>query len=205
MCLHYTLIIHNTDSLSIKFFADILNLMKYISIVLCGPVASGTSTAAKALAAKLNLEYHSVGEFFRDYMKKHNIPLPAKEKVPDDVEREVDGKLTQLLAAKKAVIIDGLYQAYFARHMPHVLKVLLTADENVRIKRALERTHTHKETAGDVKKRDLAHDAKFRKLYANENFLDPKFFDLIIDTTNTQQEKVSEKISEKFLSSRSTG
>jgi len=195
--MHYTLIIHNTDSLSIKFLAGILNLMKYLSIVLCGPVASGTTTAAKALAEKINLEYHSAGDFFRDYMKKHNIPLPNKEQIPDDIERELDDKLTNLLESKKPVVIDGLYQAYFAKNMPHVLKVLLTADEDVRIKRAIARTHTHKETAQDVKKRDAAHDLKFRKLYADENFLDPKFFDLVIDTTDTQQEEVVSQILKK--------
>lgn len=173
--------------------------MQYSSIVLSGPVAAGTTTAAKTLAKKLNLEYHSAGDFFRKYMKEHNIPLPNKEEIPDEVEQELDEKLTSLLESKKPVIIDGLYQAFFARHMPHVLKVLLTADEAVRIERAISRTHTHKETAEDVKRRDAAHDLKFRKLYADENFLDPKFFDLVIDNTNLEAEEVVEKISEKFL------
>ncbi|MBI2012708.1 cytidylate kinase family protein [Candidatus Curtissbacteria bacterium] len=95
-------------------------------------------------------------------------------------------------------MIDSLYTGYFTRDMPHVLKVLLTCDEKVRIKRALERTHTHKETAEDVRKRDEAHDAKFRKLYADENFLDPNFFDLVIDTTDTKVDEVAQKIIDKF-------
>ena len=172
--------------------------MKYLSIALSGPVAAGTTTAAKTLSQKLNLEYHSAGEFFRKYMKDHNIPLPNKEEIPNDVERELDDKLTNLLKSKKPVVIDGLYQAYFARNMPHVLKVLLTADEDVRIQRAIERTHTHKETAADVKRRDRAHDVKFRKLYADENFLDPKFFDLIIETGNIRQEETVAQILKKF-------
>ena len=131
-------------------------------------------------------------------MQKHNIPLPEKEKVPDEVERKVDSELSDLIASKKPIIIDGLYIAYFARNMPHVLKVLLTCDQKVRINRALTRTHTHVETAKDVRRRDRAHDAKFRKLYADENFLDPKFFDLVIDTTDTKPEEVVEKILDKF-------
>jgi len=131
-------------------------------------------------------------------MQKHNIPLPEKEKVPDEVERKVDSELSDLIASKKPIIIDGLYIAYFARNMPHVLKVLLTCDQKVRINRALTRTHTHVETAKDVRRRDRAHDAKFRKLYADEDFLDPKFFDLVIDTTDTKPEEVVEKILDKF-------
>lgn len=172
--------------------------MKYHSIVLSGSVAAGTTTAAKALAEKLHLEYHSAGDFFRDYMKKHNIPLPNKEEIPDKVERALDNKLTNLIDSKKPVVIDGLYQAYFAKDMPHVLKVLLTSDEDERIKRALERSHTHKETVQDVKRRDRAHDIKFRKLYADENFLDPKFFDLVIDTTNIAQGETVKKIIRRF-------
>lgn len=171
--------------------------MAYRSIVLSGPVAAGTTTAAKSLAAKLKLEYHSAGDFFRKYMKDHDIPLPQKERIPDDIEKEVDQKLTNLLASQKPVIVDGLYTGYFARDMNHVLKVLLTANEDERIRRALARGQN--ESAEDVKKRDDAHDTKFRKLYANENFLDPKFFDLMIDNTNMEAEEVVSKISEKFL------
>ena len=170
----------------------------YRSIAISGPIAAGSTSTAKLLSEKLKIPYKVAGNFFRDYMQKHNIPLPEKEKVPDEVERKVDSELSDLIASKKPIIIDGLYIAYFASNMPHVLKVLLTCDEKVRINRALTRTHTHKETAQDVKRRDQAHDAKFRKLYANENFLDPKFFDLIIDTTNTTKEEVIAKILDKY-------
>ncbi len=171
--------------------------MKYISISLSGPVAAGTTTAAKTLAEKLTLEYHSAGEFFRKYMKDHNISLPNKEEIPDYIERALDEKLTRIMESKKPVIIDGLYAGYFARSMDHVLKVLLTADEKTRIKRALDRGEG--ETAEDVKKRDAAHDAKFRKLYLDENFLEAKFFDLVIDSTNLYTAETVKQISDKFL------
>jgi len=171
--------------------------MKYTSIVISGPVASGTTTAAKAVAEKLNLEYHSAGDFFRKYMIEHNIPLHAHSQIPDEIDQKVDRELTTL-ADGGGVIIEGRYIGYFTRNMPHVLKVLLTADEKIRIKRATERIHTHTETAQDIKKREDENDAKFRKLYANENFLDPNFFDLVIDTTDLKPNKVTEQILRKF-------
>lgn len=171
--------------------------MKYRSIVISGPVAAGSSTAAKSVAEKLGLEYRAAGDFFRDYMKKHNTPLYAKEAVPDDIERKLDRELTDL-AAEKPVVVDSLYAGYFNRNRQDILKVFLTCDQEVRVKRALERNHTHTETAEDVKKRDSAHDLKFRKLYADENFLDPKFFDLVIDTANTTIEETAEKIIERY-------
>lgn len=171
-------------------------MAKYKSITISGPVAAGTTSAAKTLAQELNLEYRGAGEFFRKYSKEHNIPLPNKEEIPDDVERSLDQELTALLASNKPVVVDGLYAGYFAKDMPFVLKVKLTASEDIRIKRALERSQD--ETAEDVKKRDKAHDLKFRKLYSNEDFLDPKFFNLIIDNSSLSQEEVATKITEKF-------
>ncbi|MBI2327540.1 cytidylate kinase family protein [Candidatus Curtissbacteria bacterium] len=172
--------------------------MKYRSITLSGPVASGTTTAAKALAEKLNLKYHSAGDVFRQYMLDHNIPLHDKSQIPDKLDREIDEKLTKL-ANIGGVIIDAHYIGYFTRDMPHVLKVLLTCDYQIRIKRALSRVHTHKETEEDIKKREEGLDKKFRKLYADESFLDPKFFDLVIDNTNVLPEEVVERISNRFL------
>ena len=172
--------------------------MKYHSIVISGPVASGTSTAANALAKKFGLKYHSTGDYFRKYFLDHNIPLHAKHQIPDEVDKKIDEKFTNLAKSSKKVVIDSVYAGYFTRNMPHVLKVLLTADEKVRVERAITRTHTHKETAEDVKKRDKSHDLKFRKLYADKDHLNPKFFDITIDTTSTNQEEVVEKISTLF-------
>ena len=174
----------------------------YKSITLSGPVASGTTTTAKALAEKLGLDYHSAGDFFRKYSLDHHIPLYAKEKIPDDLDREIDKKLAKL-AENGGVVIDAHYIGYFTKDIPHVLKVLLTCDYQTRIKRAIKRVSTHAETEGDIKKREEGLDKKFRKLYADEYFLDPKFFDLVIDDTDIPPEEVVEQVSDKFLSSSS--
>ena len=175
--------------------------MKYRSIIISGPVASGTTTTAKALSEKLNLEFQSAGDYFRNYLLKHNIHISDIEKIPVEIDKKTDAQSSKLVEKSDGIVFDSLYLGYFCRNMPHVLKVLLTANEDIRIKRALARTHTHKETAQDVRKRDKAQDNKFRKLYADENFLDPKFFDLVIDTTNLKPEEVVQTIQNKFLSS----
>lgn len=174
-------------------------MKKYISIALSGPVAAGTTTAAKVIADKLHLEYHSAGDIYRKYVLEHNIPLYAKDQFPDELDRKIDEGLTKL-ADKGGVVIDAYYIGYFTKDMPHVLKVLLTCDYKTRIKRALERTHTHKETEEEIKLREEGLDKKFRKLYAHDYFLDPKFFDLVLDNTNLTAEQVSKKILGKFLS-----
>ena len=174
--------------------------MLYKSIVISGQIAAGTSTAAKKVAQKLNLKYESAGDFFRKYALEHNIPLHDKTQIPDKLDREVDTKLTAL-AKGGGYAIDAHYLCYFTKDEPSVLRILLTCTNEERFKRALSRTHTHTETIEDIKKREEGLDAKFRKLYADENFLDPKFFDLVIDTTTAPEEEVAEKISKKFTSS----
>lgn len=171
--------------------------MKYTSIAISGSVASGTSTAAKNVANNLNFKYHSAGDFFRQYALDHNIPLHDKAQVPDNLDKKIDDELTHE-ANNDPVIIDAHYIGYFTRNSPHVLKVLLTCDYKTRIKRALSRKHTHIETEWDIKKREEGLNKKFRKLYADENFLDPKFFDLVIDTTNNSPDKVAQQIVERF-------
>lgn len=172
--------------------------MKFHSIAISGLPASGTSTTAKALAQKLNLTYHSAGDFFRKFALEHNIPLYDKEQIPDELDREIDNQLTNL-ADQGSVVIDADYIGYFTHNMPHVLKVLLTCDYQTRISRALARISTHQETEEDIKKREEGLDIKFRKIYSNEDYLDPKFFDLVIDTTNTPSEEVAERIIKKFI------
>ncbi len=169
----------------------------YRSIVLSGQIASGTTTAAKTLAQKYNLEFHYAGDFFRSYMKSHNIPLYDKSQIPDDLDKKIDAELTNLANSEKALVIDGHYIGYFTRNMSHVLRVLLTCDIEERVKRAASRDQ-EKETAEDIKRREEGLDAKFRKLYTDEYYLDPKFFELTIDTTLTSKEEVINLISQKF-------
>lgn len=172
--------------------------MKYRSIVISGQIASGTTTAAQTLAAKLNLPYRSAGDFFRKYMISNNIPLYNKEKIPDEIDTQIDNELTAL--AKKGAIVESHYGGYFNRDNKEVLKVLLTCTDGIRYQRSQIRVHTHQESIEEIKKREVGLDKKFRKLYADENFLDPQFFDLVIDTTATTKEEVVETILKKFQS-----
>lgn len=174
--------------------------MKYSSIAISGPIASGTSTAAKNAAKKLKLTHRSAGDFFRQYMLKHNIPIHDKEQIPDDLDRKIDEELKNL-ADKGGLVIDADYIGYFTKDLPNVLKVLLTCNYQTRIQRALSRQSTHSETEEEIKLREEGLDKKFRRLYANVYFQNPKFFNLIIDTTNNSQEEVTQQIVKAFKKS----
>lgn len=171
--------------------------MTYHSIAISGQIAAGTSTAAKNVSQKLNLKFESAGDFFRKYAIENDIPLYDKAQIPDNLDREMDKKLTAL-AKSGGWVIDGHYIGYFTKDDPTVLKVLLNCKDDERYKRALTRANPELKT--DVKKREEGLDKKFRKLYADENFLDPKYFNLVIDTTDIPQEETAQKIIDKFNS-----
>lgn len=179
-----------------------MSASKYRSIAISGQIAAGSTTTAKALAEKLNLTYHSAGDFFRKYVLNHNIPLYDKAQIPDELDRKIDHQLASF-ADHGGVVIEADYIGYFTRNMPHVLRVLLTCDEEVRIVRAISRVHTHTETAVEVKKRQEELYNKFHKIYSSEDYLDQKFFDLVIDTTNTPPEEVVKQITSQFKKQKS--
>lgn len=174
-------------------------MARYKSIVICGKIASGTSTAAINVSKKLNLKYESAGDFFRKYTLEKKVPLHDKSQIPDDLDRQIDTKLTNMTESG-GYVIDSHYAAYFARNNKHVLKILLECSDKERFKRALLRKHTHSETVEEIKLREKGIQERFNKLYSSEDFENPKFFDLVIDTTKTNPKTTAQKIIEKFNS-----
>ena len=60
------------------------------------------------------------------------------------------------------------------------------------------RKHTHIESIDEIRKREIGLDKKFRKLYADKNFLDPKYFDIVINTAISTIEETAESVIRKF-------
>ena len=167
--------------------------MKYRNIVVAGDVGTGTTTLAKALAKKFGWKYTSAGDFFRSYATTHNIELWDKASVPDEIERRLDSELTEKLKNENGWVVDSHYAGWFVRDQKDIFKILLICDRSIANIRMQEREHTHKETEEEVEKRRSGLYAKFKKLYSEENYEDPKLFDLIIDTTNNTPEEPFQK------------
>jgi CMP/dCMP kinase len=166
---------------------------EYKNIIIAGDIGTGTSTLAKGLAEKLNWKYFSAGDFFREYHKNHNIPLWNKAAIPDTIDRKVDDDFLNKLHKSERIIIESHYSGWFAKDLAYVLKILLVADKEVSSKRILERQHTHTETLEEIEKRRIQLKEKFKKLYSEEDYENPKIFDLVVDTTHTNVEETLEK------------
>lgn len=168
------------------------------NVVVSGDVGTGTTTLAKDLAGKLGWKYLSTGDFFRAYQKRHNIPLWNKAAIPDEVEKKIDYEFLEKIKTDKHIVFDSHYGSWFARDLKDIFRVLLVCDKRTAMQRILAREHTHKETPQEIEERRRQLRAKFKKLYSNDNYEDPKYFHLVIDTTTTKAKEAISTALAKF-------
>ena len=162
------------------------------NIVISGDVGTGTSTLAKELAKKLGWKYLSAGDFFRSWFKEQNIPLWNKAAIPDGVEKKIDYEFLAKMKTEDGIIFESHYGGWFAKDLPETLRILLVCDPRVATKRILNREHTHKENPKEIDERRRQLRAKFKKLYSNDDYEDPKFFHLVLDSVaNSVEEEVA--------------
>ena len=165
--------------------------MKYKNIVISGDIGTGTSTLAKNLAKNLGWKCLSVGDLFRRYALEHNIPLWDKASVPIEEEKKVDYSFQKKMAAVSKTVFEGHYSGWFAKELNESFKILLKADLEVALGRAVKRLdHTHVETREEVLKRRKGITLKFHKVYSSDDYLDEKYFNIAIDTTNISPDEV---------------
>lgn len=171
---------------------------KYKNIAVCGDVGTGTSTLATRLAKNLDWKYISAGDIFREYHKRHNIPLWDKRSIPDELDKKIDQEFLEKMKNEENIVFDTHYGGWFTRNLDYVYRVLLVCDKDVATRRIIDRQHTHKETPEEIEERRKQLRAKFKKLYSNEDYEDPKLFHLVIDTTKTGVEETIQKAIESF-------
>lgn len=169
--------------------------MKYRNIVICGDVGTGTTTLGKSLAEKLGWRFLSLGELFRKYHKEHNIPLWDKGTLPDKVDKEIDQMFLEKIKKENHYVYDTHYGGWFTKDMPDIFRVLLICDKEVADKRIVDRDG---EVPSDLDKRRHGLRKKFQKLYSDENYENPEWFHIVIDTTKNGIEETLNKTLEKF-------
>lgn len=169
--------------------------MDFKNIAVSGPIGSGKSTLARNLAHKIGFKYISAGEIMRAWHKNHHIPLEDSEKVPQKVDRGIESKFEEILAKESGVVVEAHLAGYHARNNRDTFKILVTADLKVRMERAAAREGTTIEGAIKLAdKRAEAHRRKFKRLYGIEDRFDPRFFDLVVDTTKKSPQEVLNEV-----------
>lgn len=173
--------------------------MKYKNIAISGEIGTGTTTLASSLSEILNWKHLNTGEYFRQWHKEHNIDLEDTKKIPQDLDRKVDMDFQKLMREGEGIVFEARLAGWLAEDFGEVLKILLVCDFNTAMRRVSKREEKGiEEVKEENSRRSQALLEKFKDLYGVKNYLDPQYFDLVIDTTNLNQQQVLELVLEKL-------
>lgn len=176
--------------------------LKYDKVTISGKFAVGTTTLSAHLKDILDWEYINAGAIQRDYDRRHHIHENKRGALarPDNHEREIEAMALQLLKQKKNLIYEAWLAGFVARDIKGILKVLLVCpNDAVRIDRVVNRENTTVEQAKSwIHQRESENLVKWKKLYGDYDFWDPKYYDLVIDTYSSGPMETVGKVLDKL-------
>jgi predicted cytidylate kinase len=172
-----------------------------VRILLSGLSGTGSTTAAKRIAADLGLRYVYGGEIFRNLAVERGISLEdlaeSLERNPQ-AEREIDERLIEAGMTDRILVESRTIGWIFPPEIPSV-RIWLTCDLEERLRRVQGREH-HPRSAENLLRREASDNRRYLALYGiRPDDFSP--FDLVIDTTNLPVEDVVERI-EAFVRER---
>lgn len=174
---------------------------KFRNITISGRVGVGSSTLLKALKEVLEpkgWKFFSGGEFMRQYaieqglISENDPKHHAATVYTDDFDKKVDYGMRDRLTKEDNLVVEADLAGFMGKDVSGVLKILLFCDDALRVDRVANRDNsTISEAKEHVFERERQNVEKWKKLYGDYDFWDPKFYDLVIDTySNSKTETV---------------
>jgi cytidylate kinase len=165
-----------------------------VRILLSGLSGTGSTTAAKRIAADLNLDYVYGGQIFRNLAVERGVSLEElAESLEQDseTEREIDRQLI-VAGRQENVLVEGRTIGWIFPWDLSALRIWLTCDLEERLRRVQAREY-HPRSAENLLRREASDNRRYQVLYRiePENFSP---FDLVVDTTNLSVDQVVEAI-----------
>ena len=174
-------------------------MSNFKKVTISGKICSGKSVLLQGLQKKLKWQVISTGKFFREYVSKYHLSLESAEEQNEKLTKEVDYMVRDMLHADGNLIVDGWLSGLMSKGANDVLRVLLVCEDNIRYERFSTREKTTFEEAKIlVEQRQSSWFKKLSDIYKRDDFLDPKNYDLIIDTSYDAPEAVLQKVLHKI-------
>ena len=174
--------------------------MNINKITISGKICTGKTTLLKNLEKKLGWPIFMTGKLFRDYVDRNHLDLEQVEEQSNVLTKKIDYQVRDLLHQQGNLIVDGWMSGIMANNLADVLKVLLICDDNIRYQRFAEREKiSFSESMKKVEKRQNNWFKKLEKIYKRNDFVDPKNYDLIIDTSVISSQAVLKKVLSRVI------
>jgi len=159
---------------------------KYRIVTVSGKIAVGTTTLAKNLSHVLNWKHINVGGLQREFDRKNNIHENKHGALSrtDEHEQSMENMTKKMLDHEKNLIYEAWLSGFLARDINDVLKILVVCShEDIRIDRVVNRENiTVEEAKRWMKQREDENIVKWKKLYGDYDFWNPKYYDEVVDT-----------------------
>ena len=164
-------------------------------ITISGPAGSGTTTASKILAQKMDIPYISAGDIFRQMAAERNMDVLEFSKFAEeneDIDILLDKRQAEIAKENENLIIEGRLSAHFVENAD--LRLWFIAPTDVRIKRISYRENKPFDIVKEeIIKRSNSEAKRYKEIY-NIDIENMEVYDLIINSGNFHPEGIADII-----------
>lgn len=170
------------------------------NITVSGRIGAGATTLAVGLSKELGWELLEGGALFEKIHQKMGASENQVLQRPDKLDLDYEEKVKKMLREEKHQIVQSHLAGFDAQRIEGVYKILVICEEDgidkvdIRIDRLVNRKGISVDEAKEeVHVREKRNLEKFRRLYAKDDpnwvYWDPKYYDLVINTFDHNQEE----------------
>jgi predicted cytidylate kinase len=169
--------------------------MTYNKITISGKICTGKTTLLKNLENKLHWPVFMTGKLFREYVTKNKFDLDEVNEQNENLTKKIDYQVRDMINSPGNLIVDGWMSGIMAHGQPNIIKVLLICRDEIRYQRFADREKIDGvEAKKRVEERQSNWLNKLEKIYKRNDFMDPKNYDLIIDTSGLSSKEVLKNV-----------
>ncbi|WP_421120196.1 (d)CMP kinase [Aquihabitans daechungensis] len=166
-------------------------------ITLSGLPGSGTSTVARAVAARLGLDHLDGGTVFRAMASERSVSLAEFAQIAegdDSIDRALDDRLVER-ARDGDVLLESRLAGWLAtRAALRALRVWIHCDEVERARRVGARDgHDADEALATNQQREASERTRYLGFY-DIDLQDLSIYDLVVDSTSTPPDAIIDQI-----------
>ena len=153
-------------------------------LTISGPIGSGKSTVAAALADALSFDHVSGGDIFRDLAAERGYTALEFNKLAEEdpqIDRDLDRRQREIAADREDLVLESRLAGWMAGDYAD-LKIWLDAPEEIRATRVADREEQDVETAlEELRARAESEQKRYREYYGID-FEDRSIYDLAVNT-----------------------